>query len=627
MEFPELTSIKRVCLDIETYDPFLKTRGPGFVYMGTHSHDVSIKDGASFVVGVAAAWRTESGRVDSLYLPWRHTKGENTNIEQSKAFFIDLDKRGVEIIGANIHYDLEGLRSDGLEFRNCQKRDIQIAEFLIKDTTNSYSLEKLTEKYLPNRKKSTEELRQHAKEFIGERADVYLNMHNLPVYIVEQYARNDAELTLEIYEQQFPILQKDGLMNAFILECDLIDYVQDVRWKGIRIDIEKAEKVYVELQLKCQECVNRLEILSGNKNFNLWAQSDIGKAADKLGLEYPRTLKDNASFSASWMAYRPEPFWQYLYQARVLDRSGSVFVKSKILDLVHNGRLYYQLTQVRGEVGGTVSARFASRNPNMQQIPSRNKEMAKKIRSLFLPEEGETWVSVDESQAEIRATVHYAKLLGLPGADECVEQYTNEPNTDYHQWVADLTNISRREAKTITFAILYGAGKAKIASELGVNEERAKEVLELYHNKLIFARPLSERCRSVAGSRGFIKTILGRKRHFDLFGPRIWTLGIKPKLYQDAIKEFGPYVQRYYIHKALNALIQGSCADIHKLSIRNLYRQKLPLCILPIHDELNFSVLYMADVHNIKDTILNSYQLKVPRQVSVKCGSNFGELS
>lgn len=612
----QIPSKGRVAIDIESYDPGLKARGPGFVY----------RDGRSFVVGVSLAW-LEGQEMQSLYLPWRHSEG-NVDIETSKSLLASLDLPEIELVGANIHYDLEGLRSDGLMFRCAQKRDVQIAEFLIDDATSSYSLASLANKYL-GKSKSMDELQTSANRLLGVGKDAYLNMHNLPSAVVSPYARRDAELTIDIYEKQIPVLQVEGLMEVFLLECGLIDYVQDVRWRGIRIDVERAFDVCSELKEGCDKHLKILETLSGNRSFNIWAQRDIEKAAVELALPFPKTLKDNASFPAAWLSGQVAMFWKSLHQARLLDRGGAVFVKSKILDLQHNGRLYYQLSQVRGENGGTVSSRFASRNPNMQQIPARNSELAQKIRSLFLPEEGETWVSIDESQAEIRATVHYASLLGLPGAEDVVSQYVTNPDTDYHQWVANLTGISRREAKTITFAILYGAGVSKIASELGVEKDRAKEILSLYRAKLSFAQPLAERCRGVAVGRGYIKTILGRKRRFDLFGPAQFTTGVKPKKHSLAIKEFGPYVSRYFVHKALNALIQGSCADIHKLSLLNLYQQKTPLCLLPIHDEMNFSVPTESlnkDILKIRDTILNSHQLKVPRQVTIKCGNNFGNL-
>lgn len=927
---------RRICIDIESYDPDLVSKGPGFVYRDR-----------SFVVGVAIAWQVPSGEIKSVYMPWRHTGGNNVDIEKSKDFLASLNRLDIELIGANIHYDLEGLRSEGLLFKQCIKRDIQIAEFLIKDTTPSYSLANLAIKYL-GLKKTSDELQQKAEEFFGKKVNAYLVMHHLPANIVGSYACNDAELTLQVYEKQLPILQNDGLMEAFNLECDLIDYVQDVRWQGIRIDVERAEVVHTELQLECNKYLRSLEILSRNKNFNIWAQKDIEKAADELGLKFTRTDKDNASFPAAWLSTQPQQFWKDLHQARVLDRSGAVFVKSKILDLVHNGRLYYQLSQVRGGNGGAVSGRFAciaegemvympgeekaiekvqvgdyvycydesgvprikkvlgvfnhgqkecvklifdsvagsgkittlvctpehqirsrkrgwvqavhlyegekvyhmsrgltglgrtricgaygfcdteeafikkeyygvssrdhihhidgnkknnllsnlkvlsdfnhrslhskeraknpehwkpmkavkpvhksgkdshayislskwqclrelaqaygrsskvrvefktfkkkcsdvgiktsdiakrysrkigyisrgrilkafsindrveqvssylgidhrklkelcayygivynhtlvsiisagihvvydlevedcncfivngvlahnSKNPNMQQIPARNTYLAKKIRSLFLPEEKEVFFSVDENQAEIRMTVHYAKLLNLPGSEDAVQQYISNPDTDYHQWVAELTGISRRDAKTICFGILYSAGLTRIASELSVDTDKAKEVLSLYHKKIPFAKPLSDKCRSIAEGRGYIKTILGRRRHFDLFGPRTWEKGIIPKLYEAATKEFGSSVTRYFTHKALNSLIQGSSADLHKEGLRSIYKSGLPLCILPIHDEMNFSIMDTDSIVGIKEAILN-HKLVVPRQVTVKYGPSFGEL-
>ena len=202
----------------------------------------------------------------------------------------------------------------------------------------------------------------------------------------------------------------------------------------------------------------------------------------------------------------------------------STFIDS-IQRYVHKGRIHSEINQLRSDQGGTVSGRLSYSNPNLQQIPARNKEYGDKIRSLFLPEEGRQWGSFDYSQQEPRLVAHYAASVNdnFEGASEFIEAYKNE-SADFHQIVADMAGITRTQAKTINLGLFYGMGKAKLGKELGISKDRAEALLRQYGERVPFVKKLATDVSSSASKYGFIRTIKGRKCRFDMWEPA--TFGI-----------------------------------------------------------------------------------------------------
>jgi len=198
-------------------------------------------------------------------------------------------------------------------------------------------------------------------------------------------------------------------------------------------------------------------------------------------VEYPRTpVSGEPSFTQNWLVNCDNPIAQLIREAREINKFHSTFIDS-ILRYTHKGRIHSEINQLRSDQGGTVSGRLSYSNPNLQQIPARNKEFGDKIRSLFLPEEGKQWGSFDYSQQEPRLVAHYAASINdtfqSKGAAEFIEAYNNEA-ADFHQIVADMADITRTQAKTINLGLFYGMGKNKLARELGIDKDRAEDLYE-----------------------------------------------------------------------------------------------------------------------------------------------------
>ena len=319
---------------------------------------------------------------------------------------------------------------------------------------------------------------------------------------------------------------------------------------------------------------------------------------------------------------------QQLVRLRELDKASSTFVES-ILRHEHKGRIHCEFHQLRSDDGGTVTGRFSSSNPNLQQIPARDPEIKAAIRGLFIPEEGEKWGSFDYASQEPRLLVHFAASmpdnLRHPMVDTIVEEY-HKGDVDLHQMVADMAGISRKEAKTVNLGIMYGMGVGKLANQLSITNDEAKELLETHRQKVPFVKQLASIATQQGSTKGQIRTLLGRKCRFHLWEPRSFGYN-KPLPHDQAQAEYGMGIRRAFTYKALNKLIQGSAADQTKQAMADCYKEGL-LPLLTVHDELCFSIESDEQAARIKDIMENGLNdvLLVPSRVDQELGDNWGEV-
>jgi DNA polymerase I-like protein with 3'-5' exonuclease and polymerase domains len=557
----------------------------------------------------------------SEYYPVRHEAGGNLNPDNVFAWLRDELKTDIDKVGANIPYDLEWLGAEGVKIGG-NKFDVQVAEPLLDEDRITYKLDALAESYLGEHKDEAKMVEAAVRRGIKP-AEVKGNIWRLHAGEVADYGRKDADLPIRIFAQQRVLLEDEKLWDLFMLETRLVDVIVAMRQKGVRVDLERAKIIKQRLLEEQEQAMDQLKKVA-ERTIDIWSGDDIQAACDALKLDYPKTEKGNASFTADFLEASSHDFFSLIVKARRLDRAGGVFIDSKIINLESNGRIHPEWRQVRSDRGGTKSGRFASANPNMQQVPARDPVLAPLIRSIFIPEEGHQWGVFDYSQQEPRVTVHYAYLRGFPGAAEARQRYLTDPNTDYHQLVADMAGISRKNAKTLNLGLAYGMGAAKASTQLGLPPAEAKRVYEQYHANVPFIKALGEECNRIATNRGFVKTLLGRRRRFQLFGPPRYSAGLIPLKKDLAEEKYGLPLKRYFVHKAMNAVIQGSSADMIKQAMVNLYA-KGEVPHLTIHDELDFSIRDLDHARMIRDELLNCVNLQVPLKVDCELGPNWGE--
>jgi DNA polymerase I-like protein with 3'-5' exonuclease and polymerase domains len=451
-------------------------------------------------------------------------------------------------------------------------------------------------------------------------------MYKLPAMYVGNYAEKDAKLTLELFKVLSREIQKQSLQNVFDLETQLFPCLIDMKFKGVRIDIDQAHKLKQQLTKQEHELLLKVKQETGIEP-QIWAARSIATVFDKLGLHYERTEKSSApSFTKNFLQEHKHPIVQMIAKAREINKAHTTFIDT-ILKFTHNGRIHADINPIRSDQGGTVTGRFSYANPNLQQIPARNKELGPMIRSLFLPEVDHKWGCFDYSQQEPRLVVHYAATTEPICFDESVtkivEEFKNN-SVDFHKTVADMAGISRDQAKTINLGLFYGMGKAKLQAELGVSKEKAAELFDQYHAKVPFVKQLMNSASNRAQERGQIRTLLGRLCRFHLWEPN--SFGMHKALpHEDALQEHGPGIKRAYTYKALNKLIQGSAADMTKKSMLELYKEGI-VAHIQIHDELDISVESPEHAKKIVDIMESAVQLDIPNKVDYESGENWGDI-
>ena len=600
---PNLSDATEIAIDLETCDPDLKTLGPGW------------PSGNGYVAGVALAVEGWKG-----YFPMRHENGggnfdENIVKRQLKKILeLPCDK-----IFHNASYDVGWLRRWGLEVKG-RIIDTMIAAPLIDENRFRYSLNDLGKDYL-NDKKSETLLYEAAGAW---NVDAKSEMYKLPAMYVGPYAEQDADLTLRLWQFFKTELIKQELSSIFDLETRLFPCLLDMTWHGVRVDLEKADNIKKNMQAEEEKLLHQIKKDTGI-DVEIWAAVSVAKAFDKKKIKYERTEKNKQpKFDKNFLTTHKHPLAKMIVKAREINKARTTFIDTILRHSVHS-RIHANINQMRGDTGGTVTGRFSYSNPNLQQIPARNKEIGPLIRSIFVPDEGCTWGSFDYSQQEPRVLVHFASLTsgGLKGADEVIESYkTKDP--DFHQAVADMAGIDRRTAKTINLGMMYGMGKGKLASSLGLDTAETEDLFKKFHANVPFVKQLMEQATRKADHVGFLRTLLGRKCRFDLWEPRAFGIHRALPLWE-AEKEYGRDLKRAWTYKALNRLIQGSSADMTKKAMVDLYEEGI-LSHIQVHDELNCSIESEEQAAKIKEIMEQTVELKVPLKVDMELGPSWGEI-
>jgi len=610
-ELPDLTEAKKIAIDVETRDPNIKSNGPGWA------------TGDGEVVGYAIAVEDWSG-----YIPIRHVGGGNldekiVNRWLKKVFECPADK-----IMHNAQYDAGWIRRMGFDLKG-KIYDTMMICSLLDENRFSYSLNALAYHYL-NKTKSEKLLTEAAQAF---GLDPKSEMYKMPAMFVGPYAQVDAEVTLELYNFLRIKVEQEGLGQIMDLETRLLPCLLDMTWRGVRVDLDKAERLRNELLKREKGVLKSINKLTG-MDLEIWAAQSIAKAFDKLDLAYPRTDKGAPSFTKSYLSEHLHELPKLIVEARNLNKTSGTFINTILKHCRSDGRIHSHINQIRSDDGGTVSGRISMNNPNLQQIPARDPELGPMIRSLFLPEEGDQWAAIDFSQQEPRILVHYAHVFGenkgtpLRGAKEFVDRYNEDATTDFHTMVAEMANIPRKQAKTINLGMMYGMGVNKLADQLGIAADEAKDIVQQYHERVPFVKGLMVGVMNRLNekdSKGELRSLLGRRCRFNLWEPDTFEMN-KALPFEDAVKTYGDTVRlkRAYTYKALNRLIQASAADMTKKAMVDLYEAgHLPL--IQIHDEIAMSVKNKEDAKSIAKIMESAIPLSVPNLCDVEVGPSWGE--
>lgn len=578
-------------VDIETCDPDLKKMGSG------------ARRPDSYVVGVALAWANERYEIQLReYIPLRHQEQriddgdepawDEDSIAVARMRIQDAVDEADGFVGANLMYDIEFLdEKEGIDFHIWERGrhkyvDVQVVEpILDENKQGSYSLEDLAQHYGVGTKDDTELYEWLAQHYGGKptRAAQAGRIYLAPIHLVEPYALSDSSLPIEIFACQKQRIRQEGLSEIWALERDLFPMLYAMKKRGVRIDVEKAHTNQKKLDESFERIVSEFASASGlgeEHDLSELANSTAQIAAiidnwnqflpDDEKIVYPHTDRGAPSIRKDWLEGQAQhgnhmmrPFAQAILDYRRVEKNRGTFIQGILKHLVDD-RVHCQFNQLKSDAGGTVSGRFSSSNPNLQNQPARDEEMGPLVRGLFVPDENEDWGSADYSQIEYRLLVHHAFVyfarknrdgsLLLVKADEdgrpildaagalqpdphgatvpISKRYEREfyaaremllrfirgaqtgEKVDMHEEVGEMCDIPRRDGKTINFGMVYGLGVESLISKLGYSRERCMQIMDAYHGSMPFAKKIYQEIQSIARRGIAIETIGRRKRRY-----------------------------------------------------------------------------------------------------------------
>ena len=620
--FPDLSAAPCISIDCETKDPDLIDYGPGWAR------------GVGHIVGISVA--VPGG--GKWYFPMRHEVEPEYNLDPEKVLAWCRDTLGnpnQPKIGANLIYDIGWLTHEGVTVRG-ELVDVQFAEALL-DERAEVALEVLGQKYLKEGKDSSVMYRWLSDFYGGpvsgrQRANIY----RCPPRLVGYYAESDADLPLRLAPILYKAMVAEGLLDLFRMECELIRVMVAMRMAGVSVDIPKAERLRDELVIREAAEQAKLDHLAG-AHVDINSADSLARAFDAIGLQYNRTAKGKPSFTKDFLTAVQHPLADSIREIRKLAKLRGTFVESYVLDSHIKGKVYGQFHLLRGDEGGTRSGRLSSSTPNLQNLPSRDDELAPLVRGLFIPDPGhQQWRKYDYSQVEYRFMAHFA--VG-PMSDVIRKTFNDDPKTDYHvmtqKLVAEQTgqDLPRKAIKNINFGLIYGMGVETLSAGLGLSVKEGKELFAAYHRGAPFAKATMDWCAKEATDTGIITTILGRKSRFDLWEPLNWNnndgRGALP--FEEAILNYGN-VRRAYTHKALNRKLQGSAADMMKMAMLKCWKDGVfdatGIPRLTVHDELDFSDPGGRDeaFKEMKRILETAIPLRIPILADCDIGPDWGHV-
>jgi len=610
--YEDYSQSKVLSIDIETFDPELIKMGTG-VY---RSRPLNFTDANGYILGVSMI--DEHGT--SGYYPLGHydttPEVRSKNIEYlARTLAADSIK-----IGANLMYDFDWLENWLLVPVNGEIVDVQIAEALLDETQRKYNLDFMGKKYFDEGKEKGE-----IEDFCyanGLKGDPRKHLWKMPSYMVEAYAIQDVDLPIRIWEVQKEILEKEDLMPLMKIECELLRVLLLMRKTGVNIDTKLRDKHSQELKERLANTYLSLSAEIG-RDFNYNSSKQLAEVMREYGIPYPSTEKGNPSINKDFLerlskgqvedlngdsikSERQTRLGHALLDIRKADKVLKTFIDGSLVRFITKGdQIHCSFNSMQTDDYGTKSGRFSSSNPNLQQIPapSRDPYYGTMARDVFIPHEGCWMAKIDYSQIEYRFIAHYAKGKG---SDEIRKKYNDDPTTDYHKYIQDLTGLIRSEAKTVNFGIAYGMGAPKMAKENQWDLDYCYGVLNTYHKNAPFVKTTINAVEQVVRQRGYIKTILGRRARL-----------------RDKNKAYTFY----------NRLMQGSAADQMKKAMLDVYKAGLFKIVIPhltVHDELVMSVPKTKEgieaIFEVKNVMENCIKLLVPVVADLEIGEDWANV-
>lgn len=552
--------------------------------------------------------------------------GLSFSIEKNKAFYIPVpadrkkaqaiveefrpifESKDIVKVGQNIKYDLAILRGYGIEIHG-KLFDTMIAHFLIQPDMR-HNMNILAETYLNYSPVSIEEL-------IGKKGKDQLNMRDVALPVIAEYAAEDADITLQLKDAFNPMLDETGVRKLFEeVEMPLVNVLSDMEAEGISIDKSSLAELSKTLETDIQLVEKEIQTMAGS-SFNISSPKQVGEVLfDVLKIvDKPARTKTGQYSTGEDVLSKLES--KHPIVRRILDYRELVKLKNTYVDVLpsmvnpRTGRIHTSFNQVVA-----VTGRLSSDNPNLQNIPIRT-ERGREIRKAFIPRSKEfTLLSADYSQIELRIIAELSEDKGMMDAFISGEDiHAATAAKVYGIALKDVTSDMRRNAKMVNFGIIYGISAFGLSERLNIPRSEAKSIIDNYFMQYPGIKDYMDECIVSAREKGYVETILGRRR------------------YLRDINSANATVRGFAERNAINAPIQGSAADMIKVAMINIHHDLNPKkfkskLLLQVHDELVFDV-HQDEVDEVTKIVSHRMKtalpLKVPIEIGIGTGKNWLE--
>ena len=511
-------------------------------------------------------------------------------------------------IGQNIKFDLMVLRRLGIEIRG-RKYDTMILHYLL-DPESRHNMNALAEKYLNYKPIEIETL-------IGK-GSKQLTMDLVNVERVKEYAAEDADVTLQLKQALYPMIEQIGLQHLYFeIEEPMIAVLADIEMAGVRIDSEALAVYAVELNRKLAELEAAIRTEAGEPNLNINSARQLGEVLfGKMRIaEKPKMTKTKQFCTDEdylQLFARKHRIVDLILEYRGVKKLLSTYVEA-LPQLVNRstGRIHTSFNQAV-----TATGRLSSTNPNLQNIPVRD-DMGRRIRKAFIPSDDDhLLLSADYSQVELRLMAHLSGDESLIAAFEHGEDiHAATAAKLFNKTLDEVTSEERRRAKTANFGIIYGISAFGLSQRLEIPRKEAKEIIDGYFASYPGVKKYMDNVVEKAKEEGFVSTIFGRRRYLnDIASHNAIARGLAER-------------------NAVNAPIQGSAADIMKIAMINVHRRFAAegirsRVILQVHDELVVDMLRSEQERVtaiVTECMESAAQLKVRLIADAGVGGNWLE--
>ena len=538
------------------------------------------------------------------YVPFR----EDNTPEYAEIVRPLFEDEKIAKIGQNIKFDLMVLRRLGITIRG-RMYDTMILHYLL-DPESRHNMNALAEKYLNYKPIEIETL-------IGK-GSKQLTMDLVNVERVKEYAAEDADVTLQLKQALYPMIEQIGLQHLYFeIEEPMIAVLADIEMAGVRIDSEALAVYAVELNRKLAELEAAIRTEAGEPNLNINSARQLGEVlfgkmriAEKPKMTKTKQFCTDEDYLQSFA--RKHRIVDLILEYRGVKKLLSTYVEA-LPQLVNRstGRIHTSFNQAV-----TATGRLSSTNPNLQNIPVRD-DMGRRIRKAFIPSDDDhLLLSADYSQVELRLMAHLSGDESLIAAFEHGEDiHAATAAKLFNKTLDEVTSEERRRAKTANFGIIYGISAFGLSQRLEIPRKEAKEIIDGYFASYPGVKRYMDNVVEKAKEEGFVSTIFGRRRYLnDIASHNAIARGLAER-------------------NAVNAPIQGSAADIMKIAMINVHRRFAAegirsRVILQVHDELVVDMLRSEQERVtaiVTECMESAAQLKVRLIADAGVGGNWLE--